>query len=139
MPSKAILEQKQEVVKQLAESIRNSVAGVIVNYQGITVEDDTKMRKALREAGVKYSVVKNSLISDGCVIEGVVENSILFRGVKVAKGAVVKNSIIMQDNYIGENTTLNCVITDKNVVIGDRKTLSGCSTLPYFIKKGTRI
>ena len=48
MPSKAILEQKQQVVADLAEQIKNSVAGVLVQYQGITVEDDTKMRKALR-------------------------------------------------------------------------------------------
>ena len=99
----------------------------------------TKVRDSAPSKYGEDAVVKNSLISDGCIIEGVVENSILFRGVKVAKGAVVKDSIIMQDNYIGENTTLNCVITDKNVVIGDRKNLSGCSTLPYFIQKGTRI
>ncbi len=99
----------------------------------------TKVRDSAPSKYGEEAVVKNSLISDGCVIEGVVENSILFRGVKVAKGAVVKDSIIMQDNYIGENTSLNCVITDKNVVIGDRKNLSGCATLPYFIQKGTRI
>ena len=85
------------------------------------------------------ATVKNSLISDGCVIEGVVENSILFRGVKVGKGAVVRNSIIMQDNIIGPNTSLDCVITDKNVVISDNKTLCGCPALPYFIQKGTRL
>ncbi len=99
----------------------------------------TKVRDSAPSKYGENAIVKNSLISDGCVIDGVVENSILFRGVKVAKGAVVKNSIIMQDNYIGENTSLNCVITDKNVVIDDSKTLSGCSTLPYFIQKGTRI
>ncbi len=66
MPSKAILEQKQQVVSELSELIRNSVSGVIVNYQGITVDDDTKMRKALREAGVKYMVVKNSLTGRAC-------------------------------------------------------------------------
>ena len=99
----------------------------------------TKVRDSAPSKYGEDAVVKNSLISDGCVIEGIVENSILFRGVKVAKGAVVKNSVIMQDNYIGENTSLNCVITDKNVVIGDRKNLSGCSTLPYFIQKGTRL
>ncbi len=99
----------------------------------------TKVRDSAPSKYGEEAVVKNSLISDGCVIEGVVENSILFRGVKVAKGAVVKNSIVMQDNYIGENTTLNCVITDKDVVINESKHLSGCSTLPYFIQKGTRI
>ena len=67
------------------------------------------------------------------------ENSILFRGVKVGKGATIKNSIVMQDNIIGANTALDCVITDKNVVISDRKTLGGCATLPYYIPKGTRL
>ena len=66
MPSNSILEQKQKVVADLAESIKNSVSGVDVNYQGITVEDDTKMRKALREAGVTYQVIKNSLTGRAC-------------------------------------------------------------------------
>lgn len=70
MPSKVILEQKQQVVAELAEQIKNSVSGVLVNYQGITVEDDTAMRKALREAGVKYSVVKNTLTGRACEMVG---------------------------------------------------------------------
>ncbi len=99
----------------------------------------TKVRDSAPSKYGENAVVKNSLISDGCVIEGVVENSILFRGVKVEKGAVVRNSIVMQDNIIGANAALDCVITDKNVVIGDKKQLSGCSSLPYFIPKGTRL
>jgi len=70
MPSKTILEQKQQAVAELAERIKNSVSGVLVNYQGITVEDDTAMRKALREAGVKYMVVKNSLTGRACEAAG---------------------------------------------------------------------
>ncbi len=70
MPSKVILEQKQQVVADLAEKIKNSVSGVLVNYQGITVEDDTAMRKALREAGVKYMVVKNTLTGRACDMVG---------------------------------------------------------------------
>ena len=66
MPSNAILEQKQKIVADLAEQMRNSVSGVLVNYQGITVEDDTKMRKALREAGVSYMVQKNTLTGRAC-------------------------------------------------------------------------
>ena len=66
MPSKSILEQKQAIVADLAEQLRNSPAGVVVNYQGITVDADTKMRKALREAGVKYTVMKNSLTGRAC-------------------------------------------------------------------------
>ncbi len=66
MPSNKILEQKQALVNELAQELKNSVSGVLVNYQGITVEDDTKMRKTLREAGVKYKVVKNSLTGRAC-------------------------------------------------------------------------
>ncbi len=66
MPSNAILEQKQKVVADLAEQIKASAAGVIVNYQGITVDKDTAMRKALREAGVKYMVIKNTLTGRAC-------------------------------------------------------------------------
>ena len=66
MPSKVILEQKQQAVAELAACIKNSVSGVLVNYQGITVEDDTAMRKALREAGVKYMVVKTTMTGRAC-------------------------------------------------------------------------
>ena len=70
MPSNVILEQKQKAVAELAELIKNSVSGVLVNYQGITVEDDTAMRKALREAGVRYTVVKNTLTGRACDMVG---------------------------------------------------------------------
>lgn len=99
----------------------------------------TKVRDSAPSKYGDNATVRNSLISDGCLVEGTVENSILFRGVKVGKGAVVKNSIIMQDNIIGENAQINCVITDKNVVIRDRRTLSGCETRPFFIPKGSMV
>ncbi len=99
----------------------------------------TKVRDSAPSKYGENAVVKNSLISDGCTIEGTVENCILFRGVKVSKGAVVKNSIIMQDNVIGEKSSLNCVITDKNVIISDKTMLSGSNSLPYYIPKGTRL
>lgn len=63
MPSEKILQQKKEIVAKLSEQLKNSVAGVVVDYKGITVADDTKLRKELREAGVEYAVVKNSLLS----------------------------------------------------------------------------
>ena len=66
MPSNAILEQKKQAVADLAELLKNSQAGVVVNYQGITVDADTKMRKALREAGVKYMVLKNTMTGRAC-------------------------------------------------------------------------
>ncbi len=83
--------------------------------------------------------VKNSLVSDGCFIEGTVENCILFRGVKIGRGAVVKNCIIMTDNIIGENCNLAYVVSDKDSVIRDNRTLAGCEKQPYFINKGSLI
>ena len=62
MPSEKILEQKKKVVSELADTLSSSVAGVIVDYKGITVDEDTKLRKELREAGVKYEVVKNTIL-----------------------------------------------------------------------------
>ena len=62
MPSAAVLESKKQAVAALTEELKNSCAGVIVNYSGISVADDTKLRKDLREAGVKYTVVKNTLL-----------------------------------------------------------------------------
>ena len=70
MPSNSILVQKQQLVADLAEQIKNSAAGVVVNYQGITVENDTAMRKALREAGVKYVVMKNTMTGRACDMVG---------------------------------------------------------------------
>ena len=70
MPSNSILAQKQQLVADLAEQIKNSTAGVVVNYQGITVDKDTAMRKALREAGVKYVVMKNTMTGRACDMVG---------------------------------------------------------------------
>ncbi len=83
--------------------------------------------------------VRDSLIADGCVIEGEVENCILFRNVHVEKGAVVKNSVIFHGGIVGENSNVNCVVADKNVVIGDHRNLSGHFTMPFFIEKNKRV
>ncbi len=74
MPNASVLEQKQKQVAELAEAIKNSVAGVIVDYKGITVADDTALRKELREAGIDYKVVKNTLLGraiDGTSLEDI--------------------------------------------------------------------
>lgn len=68
MPSEKVLELKKQQVADLKERIDASIAGVVVDYKGISVEDDTKLRKELREAGVEYTVVKNTLL--GRAIEG---------------------------------------------------------------------
>ena len=99
----------------------------------------TKVRNSAPASYINGAIVRNSLIADGCVIQGTVENSILFRGVKVGKNTHIKNSIIMQDTITGENVYLNCVITDKNVVIRDGRVLSGHETRPFFIDKGSNV
>lgn len=97
----------------------------------------TKVRD---EPPAKYGLdshVKNSLIADGCFIEGTVENCVLFRGVHVGQGASVKNSIIMQDTFIGGLANLDYVIADKNVRIRDGRTIIGFETYPIYISKSS--
>lgn len=95
--------------------------------------------KVKDEVPAKYSedaAVQNCLVADGCVIEGEVENCVLFRGVRIYKGAKIKNSIIMQDVEIQENVVLDHVILDKNVVIKRGRTLIGQENFPVVISKG---
>lgn len=99
----------------------------------------TKVRNSSPTIYKEGSKVKNSYIADGCVIEGEVENSIIFRGVKVGRGTVIKNSILLQDTNVGENVKLGCVVTDKDVKIRDGRELSGHTTMPFFISKGTTV
>ncbi len=118
----------QHSMELLRKDVRDELFGARDIY--------TKVRDSAPSKYADDACVKNSLISDGCEIEGTVENCILFRGVKIGKGSVVRNSIIMQDSVIGSGVQLDCVITDKNVVIRDRRRLAGCAELPYFIAKG---
>lgn len=83
--------------------------------------------------------VKSSLIADDCLIEGTVENSILFRGVRVGKGAIVRNCVLFTGTYIGENSNVNCIVTDKNVTVGDNCNLSGSRNLPFYISRGRNV
>lgn len=81
--------------------------------------------------------VTNSIIANGCIIQGEVVNSILFRSVKVGKGAIIRNSIIMQKCQIGENCVLDGVIMDKDVKIDNGVQLLGTVETPYLVEKGT--
>ena len=99
----------------------------------------TKIRNSAPTKYVGDSKVSNSLIADGCVIEGTVENSILFRGVRVGKNAVVKNSILFQDTQILSGAFVNCIIADKNVVVRNDVMLSGHATMPLYIEKSKMI
>ncbi|MCC8072739.1 MAG: glucose-1-phosphate adenylyltransferase subunit GlgD [Clostridiales bacterium] len=85
------------------------------------------------------SSLKNSLVADGCIINGTVENCIIFKGVKIGKGTVVKNSILMQDTVVGDNSKISCIIADKNVSIKDSVELSGADTFPICLTKNARI
>ena len=62
MPNAKVLSEKQATVAALAEKMKNATSGVLVDYKGITVEDDTKLRSELRKANVDYAVVKNTLV-----------------------------------------------------------------------------
>lgn len=98
--------------------------------------------KVSDNAPVKYdldSKVSNSLIADGCIIEGEVENSVLFRGVKVGKGAKVKNCILMQGTVVGDNAELNYFITDKNVSICENHILTSSPQYPMYVGKGASV
>lgn len=98
--------------------------------------------KVKDEAPAKFNEeadVRNSIVADGCIIEGKVENSVLFRGVTVKKGAVVKDSIIMQESVIEENSTLNYAILDKSVILSKGRCLKGEETWPIIIGKNVMV
>ena len=95
----------------------------------------TKIRDDNPTRYVTGSKVENSILADGCLIEGTVENCVLFRGVKIKKGAVVKNCVLMQDTVVEPNVELDCVVTDKNVKITAGKKLSGTESFPVYVQK----
>jgi glucose-1-phosphate adenylyltransferase len=93
------------------------------------IRDDTPTRYAVG------SHAKNVMVADGCLIEGEVENCILFRGVKVGKGAKVRNCVLMQDTVVETGASIEYAITDKNVTITAYKELKGTDSFPVFIEK----
>lgn len=97
----------------------------------------TKIRDEVPAKYGKNAVVSNSFIADGCVIEGEVENCVLFRGVYIGRGAKVSNSIIMQSSRVEDNVKLNCVIIDKDVFVKENRILMGYESYPLFIGKGS--
>ena len=99
----------------------------------------TKMKDLAPVKYGKHSSVQNSLLSNGCVIDGEVKNSIIFRGVRVEKGARVENSIIMQNTIIDKDSVLEHMIVDKDCFISKNKELKGSDTYPVVIEKNTII
>ncbi len=112
------------------------------NFESLFPADRPVYTKIYDDMPAVYGIgcdVKHSLVADGCIIDGEVENSILFRGCRVEKGAVVKNSILMPGCFVGEDATMNYVIADKSVSVRPRKNLSGADTYPLYIGKGIQI
>ena len=97
----------------------------------------TKVRDDNPTRYIVGAKVNNVMVADGCVIEGEVENSILFRGVKIAKGAKVSNCILMQDTVVEADAKLEYIITDKNATISAGKDLKGTDTYPVYIEKNS--
>ncbi|MCL2695672.1 MAG: glucose-1-phosphate adenylyltransferase subunit GlgD [Clostridiales bacterium] len=101
-------------------------------------DKDRIFTKVKDEVSAKYgndAKVSHSILADGCLIDGTVENSVIFRGVKIAKGAKVSNSIVMQGVTVGEDAVLDHVILDKGVVIRPTRMLVGYDNFPIIIKK----
>ncbi len=104
--------------------------------------DRRVLTRARSDVATYYSdtaCVKNSLVADGCRIEGKVENCVIFRGVQIGEGAELRDCVILNDAVIGEKAWLNCVISDKNTVLSPYLELSGSAQLPLAIPKGSRI
>lgn len=117
-----------ESMKMLDNELRNDLfyhAGKIY----------TKTKDSVPTIYREKSSVKNSLIADGCDINGKVENSILFRGVTVEPGAVISNSIVMENGTIMRDSSLSYTITDKNVIVTEGRHISGYDTYPVVIVK----
>ena len=108
MPSAKVLEQKKQVVAELAERLKNSAAGVLVDYKGINVEQDTKLRRSFREAGVKYEVVKNTLLKLAVREAGLDELEAVLDGttaIATSADDAVAPAKIFKD-FVKENSTL---------------------------------
>ena len=105
MPSTVVLEKKKAQVAALSDRIKNSCAGVVVDYKGINVADDTKLRKELREAGVVYTVVKNSILARAAESIGMELDSSVFEGTTAVATS--------EDDYVAAARILN-TFAEKN-------------------------
>jgi glucose-1-phosphate adenylyltransferase len=112
------------------------------NWQKLFLDGSPIYTKVKDEAPAKYkqsASVSNSMVANGCIVEGTVENSILFRGVRVGKGVHIKNSIILQKCQLEDEVLVENVICDKDVIITKGKRLKGASNYPLIVEKGVVI
>ena len=117
-----------ESMRHLDKSTRDKLFDAYANIY-------TKVKDSVPTVYEKNAVVKNSLIADGCTIDGYVENSVLFRGVDIEAGARIVNSIIMENGHVMSNSNVSYAITDKNVTIKENRNISGFETYPIVIVK----
>ena len=99
----------------------------------------TKVRDQVPSYYCEGCNVENSTLADGCMLEGTVRNSVLFRHVNVGAGAVIEDSVIMNDTVVGENCYLKCVILDKDVIVSPGTQLVGTPTNPVILKRGETV
>ncbi len=121
-----------ESMKVLNEEVRNQL---FENGRKVY----TKVKDSVPTIYGASANVSGSLIADGCVINGTVENSILFRDVRIEEGAVVKNSIIMEHGVVMKDGQISYTITDKSVVIGAGRQISGSEDYPIVIVKNKKV
>ena len=108
-------------------------------WQELFFRYGTIYTKVKDEAPAKYqeeAIVRNSIVANGCIIGGTVENSVLFRSVIVERGSVIRNSILIQNTRVGQNARLEHVLCDKDVKISAGRSLAGSAGWPLVIEKG---
>lgn len=111
----------------LKEEVRSSVFS----------KENPVYTKTRDDMPAKYGIsakTKNVMIADGCIIEGTVKNSVLFRGVKIGKGAIIENCVLMEGTVVGRNSILKNVITDRFVKVTDNQQVDGKKDTPYIEK-----
>lgn len=132
----AIMDSEKSYRKANFELLKSEVRKDLFNVERPIY---TKTRDDMPTRYGTHSSVENSLIADGCTIEGTVKNSVLFRGVTVEKGAVVENSILMQSVSVGADAKINNVISDKNAIVSDKMTVCGTEEKAFLIEKNQKI
>ena len=126
--------------ESLNEYFRNSLALINADVRHDLFEGNHSVFTRVRDRVPSYygedCQIKNSILADGCMLEGAVENSVLFRQVTIGKNAQVKNCVIMNDTVVGEGAQLECVILDKDVVVRPGAKLCGTPSHPLVVKRG---
>ena len=126
MPSQSVLEQKKAIVAELSERLKSSITGVVVSYEGINTEDDTKLRKELRENDVKYTVVKNTLLSRACEEAGLDDIKPVLEGTTAiatsdseyaAAARILCNYAKDHDNFKVKSAYLDGAVIDMDTIV----------------------